>query len=129
MSAPAERSPFFEAMRAGPTRAVFLVCLIGGLSEFVPAFSPLSFFSPRKSSKVESPAPSELPARLNVGEVELTVESRSQEAMAIPKQVEALRGGTTPIGSQESALDLPSIEAEASPVELLNPKGTALDQF
>ncbi len=131
--APSNTTGLGPILLAGPTRAVLLVALVGALAELVPALDELSIFSVPDS--LSTPAQDATSARsdpladLRVGAVELKTESRSQEAMAIPKSGHTKTVAGIIGGSQEPVLDLPAIEAEEPPVELKNPTGHALDGF
>ncbi len=123
--------PVLEILRATPSRAVLVVVAVGVLAELIPALDPISFFSIPQAvlEREEPPSPNEPPIDMSVGSVELEVESRSQEAMAIPKSGAAERATTGLVGGRAAPLDLPAIEAEDPPVPLKNPGNRALDGF
>ncbi len=126
--APAPDPNLFQILRSGPVLACAGVALLGGLFEVVPAFAPLRFLSAPKTQTSEADRAPDAPANLEVGQVELKVESRAQASMAIADA--ANRPKTQGfIGGQEAPLDLPQIAAEEPPVPILNPTGKALDGF
>lgn len=130
MSSRAEQSNprLKEILFSGPVWAVLAVVGFGALAERVPALQQVRIFSTAPSQSDETTRAPDAPPLLEVGEAELTSESKSMPGMAVPAEGEAVtaRG---PIGGQEAPLDLPAIEAEAPPVELLDPTGKALDNF
>lgn len=116
-----------DLLTARPTLAVLVVCAIGAALELSPWSDSVAIFSNPTRDVHDNEAPT-APSDPTVGTVELTVESRSPTAMAIPDGRETSKAPGF-IGGAEAPLDLPSIEAEAPPVDLLDPSGKALDNF
>lgn len=117
-----------KVLSTGPVLAIGVVTLFGVLSEQMEALESLRIFSSPASIVSEDKSPPDAPPNLEVGEAELAGESRNLPGMATPTSASSTpaRG---PIGGKEAALDLPAIEAEAPPVELLDPTGHSLDNF
>jgi len=113
---------------SGPALAVLSVALFGLAGEAVPALEPVRLFSAPSSEPETSEKAPDAPPVLDVGEAELSGESRNLPGMATPETLSQVKA-RGPIGGQEAPLDLPAIEAEDPPVELLDPTGTALDHF
>lgn len=115
---------------SGPVLGVCLVASLGVLFEFQPQLGALRFFSPPPSAASESPGASapDLAPDLTEGEAELAGETTNQPGMATPDSAKILapRGA---IFGQEELLDLPAIDAEESPVAILDPTGKSLDAF
>lgn len=120
-------APLLQSLASRPFRAVLLLIGFGVVAEQVPALEAVSFLraptAPRSDVATSSP-----PLDARVGEVQLEAESRALPGMALEdtSRTPAARG---PIGGREAPLDLPAIAAEEPPVPLLDPTGTALDDF
>lgn len=124
-------TPLIHSLTSRPVRAVLLVLLLGALVEQVPALESVSFLqAPSAPSKptFDEARPVDASQEARVGEVQLEAESRTLPGMALDDAARAptVRG---PIGGREAPLDLPAIAAEAPPVPLVDPSGSALDEF
>src|SRR5690606_37963858 len=73
--------------------------------------------------------PPDAPPKLEVGEAELTLDTRDLPGMAAPDLSAARTSAQGPIAARDAAADLPAIEADEPPVPLLDPTGHALDHF
>ncbi len=131
MSVPAQQivSPSLkEVLFSGPVWAVLAVISFGFAAERIDALERLRIFSTAPTSKDDSTQAADAPPLLEVGEAELNTDSRSLPGMAVPTGDSGVAARGL-IGGQEAPLDLPAIEAEAPPVELLDPTGASLDNF
>lgn len=119
-----------QVLLSGPVLSVCLVVSLGLLFESEPRLGAMRFFSSPPVDRADpSPGSAILPSPdLTVGETELAGESTIQPGMATPDSAEIKAPRAATFG-QEAPLDLPAVEAEASPVELLDPTGKALDAF
>lgn len=117
-----------QVFGSGPVLGVCLLVALGLLFEVQPKLAALRFFSTPPSKESTVSIVSDQSPDLTVGEAELSGESTSLPGMATPDSAD-MKEARGPIGGQEAPLDLPAIEAERSPVEILDPTGTALNGF
>src|SRR5690606_24603507 len=101
---------------------------LGLLFELTPPLREARFYSSPPSEEPKATTFADAPPDLSVGEAELSAESRSLPGMATPESAE-LTDARGPIGGKDAPLDLPAIEAEAPPVDILDPTGHSLDAF
>lgn len=113
---------------SGPVLGAALVAALGLLFELTPSLQEARFYSTPPSEETTSAIVADAPPDLSVGEAELSTESRSLPGMATPESAE-LMDSRGPIGGKEAPLDLPAIEVEAPPVDILDPTGHSLDAF
>lgn len=126
-----EPSSLRQVFLSGPVQSMGLLAALGLCFEWVPGLEEARFLSaPPSDESGESSGEIDADAGpdLTEGEAEISGESRSLPGMATPNSAD-LKDARGPIGGQEAPLDLPAIEAEESPVEILDPTGHSLDSF
>lgn len=124
IEAPSLRQVFLS----GPVLSVSLVATLGLCFELAPGLEKARFFSTPPSHESSEPLAADAAPDLREGEAELSAESRSLPGMGTPDSAD-VKNPRGPIGGQEAPLDLPAIEAEAPPVDILDPTGSTLNHF
>ncbi len=120
------KSSLAHILLSAPVLSVALVCILGASFETSERFRPARIFSSSHAASSEQERPPDAAPVLLVGEAELGADAGTRNVTS-KEGTSAHRSG--PIGGKEAPLDLPAISAEASPVDLLNPTGHALDAF
>lgn len=119
----------WRALASRPAAAVATLLALGALAEFSPWTSGLRIFTTPTRLLPEPDSAPDAPSQLDVGEAELTLDTRDLPGMAAPTLSAARPSADAPIAARDAAADLPAIEADEPPVPLVDPSGHALDHF
>ncbi len=114
-----------RALLSRPVLAVIVCVLLALLAELVPSLAPV-----RVLSSTPAPRAAQAPASqpdTQVGEAEITTETRQLPEMAQPEHIDRPARARGPIATREA--QLPPIDSEEPPVRLEDASGRALDGF
>ncbi|NLE86567.1 MAG: hypothetical protein GX607_09235 [Myxococcales bacterium] len=115
----------WRALASKPVVSVAVLLALGALAELAPGTGWARIFSTPTRLLADFDPPPDAQPRLEVGEAEITMDTRDVPGMAAP----TLSGARPEPRPVDPAATLPAIEAEPPPVPLIDPSGRALDHF
>lgn len=121
------RVGFVSVLTSKPVQSVTLVVALALLAEAVPALEPVRVLSPAKRPHKETPAVGDVPELQQIGEIELSQQTRDRPEMAQPEHAAPLPV-PGPLGQAPAGEDAPALETEKPPVSLVDP-ARSLDAF
>lgn len=127
----------WRALASKPVASVAVLLALGAAAELAPGAGWVRIFSTPTRWIAETEVAPDAPPKLEVGEAEITMDTRHVPGMAAPT-LSAARPERPPPGSAAAppglegvpAIEtLPAIQAEPPPIPLVDPTGRALDSF